>query len=175
MRRAVASEPLSLIANAAVGWALYYAGRYDAAITQYRNTIELDRTFAMGHLWLGHALVQIGAFEEAIAEYEAAIPLSGRSAIIIASLARAHVGAGRRSAAEHLVTELDAMAGRRFVPQYYIAGTFAAAGDRDEAFSRLERALAEREHELVFLVVDPALASLRPDPRFASLATRIGL
>ncbi len=175
MRRAVASEPLSLIANAAVGWALYYAGRHDAAITQYRNTIELDRTFALGHLWLGQALVQIGAFEEAVAEYETTIQLSGRSAIIIASLARAHVGAGRRSEADRLVAELDAMASRRFVPQYDIAGIFAAAGDRDTAFSRLERALTEREHELVFLAVDPALASLRPDPRFGSLAARIGL
>jgi tetratricopeptide (TPR) repeat protein len=175
MRRAVASEPLLLIANAAVGWAQYYARHYDAAIAQYRSTIELDRTFALGHLWLGHALVQIGAFEEAVREFETTIQLSGRGAITIAGLAKAQAAAGRRSEAHRLVAELDELGRQRFVPQYDIAAVYVAAGDPDAAFARLERALDDREHELVFLAVDPAMASLRDDPRFASLARRIGL
>ncbi len=52
---------------------------------------------------------------------------------------------------------------------------FAAAGDDAAAFARLEPALREREHELGFLAVDPAMAPLRGDPRFASLAARIGV
>jgi Tfp pilus assembly protein PilF len=175
MQRALASEPLSLIANAAVGWAEYYARQWDAAVAHHRSTIELDPSFMLAHLWLGHALVQRGALAEAVQEYETAIRLSGRSAITVAALARAHAAAGPRSEADQLVAELDDLGRQRFVPQYDIAGVYAAAGDRDAAFARLERALAEREHELVFLAVDPAMDPLRGDPRFTSLVTRVGL
>jgi len=175
MRRAVASEPLSLIANAAVGWAEYYAGRWDEAIAQHHATIELDPSFMLTHLWLGQVLVQVGAVEEAVQEFETAIRLSGRSAILVAALARAHATACRRSEADRLVAELDELGRQRFVPQYDIATVFVAAGNPDAAFARLERALDDREHELVFLAVDPAMAPLRGDPRVASLAVRIGL
>ena len=175
MRRAVASEPLSMISNAAIGWSMYYAGRFADAIAQYRAVIELDPTFALGHLWLGYPLVQIGDCEGAVREFEAAIRLMNRSAIAVAGLARAHMAAGRRMEAEALIAELDDLGTRRFVPQYDIAMVLAAGGDRDGAFARLERALSDREHELVFLAVDPALAALRDDPRFAGLKARVGL
>jgi len=175
MKQAVLNEPLSLIANAAGGWAEYYARQYDTAITRLRSTIELDPSFMLGHLWLGHALVQTGAIDEAAREYETAIQLSGRSVIAVAALARARTLAGDRQEADQLVAELDEMAPRRFVPQYDVAVVHAAAGDRDLAFARLDRALAEREHELVFLAVDPAVDPLRGDPRFESLAARVGL
>jgi serine/threonine-protein kinase len=175
MRKSLNIEPLSLIANAAVGWAEYYSRQWDAAITHHRSTIELDPSFMLAHLWLGHTLVQAGAVEDAEKEYQTAIQLSGRSAITVAALARAFAAAGRRSDAQKLVAELDELGRQRFAPQYDIAGVFAAAGDRDAAFARLERALEEREHELVFLAVDPVMDPLRGDPRFGSLAARVGL
>ncbi len=175
MQQAVTREPLSLIANAAGGWAEYYARRWDSAIAHHRSTIELDPSFMLGHLWLGHALVQAGAPDEAAAEYETAIRLSGRSAITVAALARVLAAAGRREESDRLLAELDELAQHRFVPQYDLAVVHAAAGDHEAAFGRLERALAEREHELVFLAVDPALDPLRGDPRFGSLAERVGL
>jgi serine/threonine-protein kinase len=175
MRRAVASEPLSMISNAAIGWAMYYAGRFDAAIAQYHSTIELDPTFALAHLWLGYALIQVRRFDDAIREFETALRLTARSAIAVAALARAHMAAGRRAEADVLLAELERLGQQRFVPQYDIASIFAAAGDRDAAFARLSRAVADREHEVVLLAVDPAMTGLRDDPRYAALARQIGL
>jgi TolB-like protein/tRNA A-37 threonylcarbamoyl transferase component Bud32/lipoprotein NlpI len=175
MQQAVTREPLSLIANAAGGWADYYARRWDSAIAHHRSTIELDPSFMLGHLWLGHALVQAGEPDEATTEYATAIQLSGRSAIAVAGLARACASAGRRRESDRLVAELDELARQRFVPQYDIAAVYAASGDPDAAFPRLSRALEEREHELVFLAVDPVMDPLRTDPRFASIAARVGL
>jgi serine/threonine-protein kinase len=175
MRRAVASEPLSMISNAAIGWVGYYARRWDAGISQLRSTIELDPNFMVGHLWLGNQLVQTGAFEEAVKEYENAIRLSGRAAIAVAGLARAHAAAGRAAEAATLVAELDEVGRPRFVPQYDIAAVYAAGGHHDAAIQRIERALEAREHELVFLAVDPVMDPIRGDPRFAALAARVGL
>lgn len=47
--------------------------------------------------------------------------------------------------------------------------------DRDRAFAWLERAYEERSNRLAYLRVEPLFASLRPDPRFDDLLTRIGL
>ena len=47
--------------------------------------------------------------------------------------------------------------------------------DRDEAFAWLERAYQQRNHNMVFLKVEPQLDGLRSDPRFASLVQRVGL
>ena len=175
MRRAVASEPLSLIANAAVGWGQYYAGDHAGAIAQQRATIELDPTFLQAHLWLGQALLAAGDAVAALAEFDASQRLAGWSAILVAARARALAVLGRPAEVEALVAELDARGRERFIPQYDIAAVFAAAAAPDAAFARLERALAEREHELVFLAVDPAMAALRDDPRFTAIAGRVGL
>jgi hypothetical protein len=48
----------------------------------------------------------------------------------------------------------------------------AALGNVDAALQRLERALEERSHDIVFLAVDPRLDPLRGDPRFTRLARR---
>jgi serine/threonine-protein kinase len=175
MRRSVDCEPLHLVANAAIGWALYYAGNLPEAIAQYQATIELDGTFMLSHLWLGYALVQSGRFDEALTEFETAARIAGRGPIHVAAEARAHAAAGRLIESDRLLVELEAMAHQRFVPGYDIAAVHAAAGDATAAFAQLERAVEEREHELVLLAVDPALAPLRHDPRFARVAGRVGV
>ena len=55
-----------------------------------------------------------------------------------------------------------------------IAVTYAALGDKDQAFAWLEKAFAERSDSLTLIKVDPAFDSLRSDPRFANLLLRIG-
>lgn len=44
MKRAQELDPLSLIISTNVGWAYYFARRYDQAIEQHRKTIEWTRT-----------------------------------------------------------------------------------------------------------------------------------
>ena len=96
MQQAVTSEPLSLICQRRhrVGGLL----RPPVGLGNFpsRNTIELDPSFMVGHLWLGNLLVQSGETDESVREYEAAVRLSGRTAIAVAGLARAHAAAGRR-------------------------------------------------------------------------------
>ena len=56
---------------------------------------------------------------------------------------------------------------------YNLAAVFAALGDKDQAFAQLEQALAQRSEFMDFLKVDPELDSLRSDPRFQSLLSRM--
>jgi hypothetical protein len=56
-----------------------------------------------------------------------------------------------------------------------LAGTFAILGDRDMAFSLLERAIEQRNPYVSFLKVMPDFGNLRDDPRFDEIVHRIGL
>jgi hypothetical protein len=68
-----------------------------------------------------------------------------------------------------LLERLKVIAGKRFVPSYYIAGIYLGLDDRDHAFEWFERACAERCSMLGTLKVDPVFDVLRSDPRFAAL------
>ena len=58
---------------------------------------------------------------------------------------------------------------------YQIAGVYALRGDADRSFEWLDRALANRDPGITFLLYDPLLRPYRNDPRFIAFARKIGL
>ena len=174
MRRAQEIDPLSLIANAALGWVFYYAGDPAAAAAQCQRTLELNPDYALAHLWRGWALQELDSIPAAVAEHRLALALSDSAGLYVASLARALAVDGRTGEARALLARLEARRrADRYAPAYEIAKVYAALGQTDEAFAWLDRAVRERSHSLVFLQVDPQLASLRADPRFVRLRARV--
>ena len=174
MRRAQEIDPLSLIASAAHGWVLYLAGEYERAAEQCRLTLELDPDYAVALLWRAWALQELGRTPEAVALLDRAVGLTHRSALFVASLARAQAVAGDTAAARALLRELDDRGARGYVPTYEVAKIHLALGGRDRALDLLERAYDERSHSMVFLGVDPQLRPLHGEERFETLIRRVG-
>lgn len=176
MRRAQELDPLSLIANVALGWVLFFAGDYERAIAQCRQTLELDPEYALALLWSGLALEELDRLDEAIAMHQRAVRLGNSSITTVASLARAHALAGEHDRAEEILRDIEAR-GRAtgYVPFYEVAKVYLALGQRDRAIEALEVAYRQRSHSMVFLKVDPQLRELRTDPRFITLVDRVGL
>ena len=174
MRRAEEIDPLSLIAKAALGWVLYHAGEHAAALDQLRQTLELNPDYAVAHLWSGWVLQEMDSLPAAVRAHRRAVAATDSGGIYLASLARSLALAGERAEADALLRRLVAPrdAGR-YVPSYEVARVYVALGDHDAAFAWLDRALADRSHSMVFLRVDPQLAPLRRDPRFATLLERV--
>ena len=176
MRLAQEIDPLSLIANAALGWVYYFAGDNERAIEQCRQTLELDANYAVAMLWSGWALEELGRVDEAIEQYTLAVSSTSGSTIYVAALARAHALAGNRASAAELLRGIEARDRTGgYVPSYEVAKVYEALGQRDRAMEWLERAHGERSHSMVFLQVDPQLRALRDDPRFRDLVARVGL
>ena len=61
------------------------------------------------------------------------------------------------------------------VSPYNVATVYAALGDRDQAFTWLEKAYEGRSWYATVLHVDPDLDNLHSDPRFTDLVRRIGI
>jgi TolB-like protein/tRNA A-37 threonylcarbamoyl transferase component Bud32/Tfp pilus assembly protein PilF len=171
-RRAEELDPLSLIISADTAYDLILLRRYDEAIAQVQRTLTLDPNFYYAHYQLASAYYQKGMYQEAISECRKALELNESppgKALLIASLARS----GGRAEALKLRDELKSESLRGYVPSYFLAVASIALGERDQAFTALEKDFVERSSLYSAFAVDPLLDDLRGDPRFADLTRRV--
>jgi len=171
IERARELDPLSLVVQSNVGTALYYARRYDAAILQSHKTLEIDPNRVYSRIFLAMSYEQKGMYAPAIQElnkvraYFKGAPNVG--------LARVYALTGRTAEARRILRELEKEGGD--ADWFFIAGGYAALGDKDRAFNCLEKAYVKRDFFLALLKIDPWMDRLRSDSRFQDMLRRVGL
>jgi len=168
-------DSTSLIISSHFGFVYFFAHRYDDSITACQKVLELDPTFFAARRYLGQAYAQRGKYEQAIGEFQKAVAASGGSPLIRAELAHTLAIAGKKDDAQKILSDLKQLASERYISPYHFAMVYAGLNDKDQAFQWLEKAFTDRADYLVFMNVDPRLELLKSDPRFASLAERVGL
>jgi serine/threonine protein kinase/Tfp pilus assembly protein PilF len=168
-------DPLSLIISVAIGWACYMGGRCDDAVEQLRRTIELDPNYPVTYWILGLVYRKLGRYEQAIAEGEKGVTLSGGSFLMRGALAQTLAAAGRRKEAIRILDELKQLAAQKYVASYFFAGIHVGLGEDDRAIEYLEKAHEEHSHWLIYLHLDPGMEGLRSNPRVQELLRRVGL
>jgi tetratricopeptide (TPR) repeat protein len=173
-QRARELDPLSSIIDSWVSSRYYFARRYEDAIKEGRNAVDMGPDFAPAHLALGDAYEQKGMLREAVTEFETASRLAAGS-MYSASLAHALVGAGRRSEALNLLEVLRTTAKRRFVSSYDLAICEMGMGNKEQTLDLLNAAVQEHSPRVAFIGVEPRFDELRADQRFAALLRSLGL
>jgi tetratricopeptide (TPR) repeat protein len=133
----------------------------------------MDSNFALAHNQLAQAYLQKHLNEEAVAELQKALQLSGGSPTVMANLARAYVASGKRNEALEILTDLKKRSNSKYSHGSEIAVIYAALGDTEQAMNWLEKGYQERFNPGVLL--RPGFDPLRSDPRFQALVRRIGL
>jgi tetratricopeptide (TPR) repeat protein len=88
-------------------------------------------------------------------------------------LARAYALDGNRREAIAILDAVLHDSKRRYLPPYYIAILHAALGDRDGAFTYLDKSFDEHSSAMMLLHIEPTLDSIRSDPRFQGLLRRV--
>jgi TolB-like protein/Tfp pilus assembly protein PilF len=177
LKRAQELDPLSLIINSLLGFALDIVGKSNEAIAQLRKTIEIDPNFWIAHFYFGDVLERRGQLKEAIVEYEKSNALQVDDPYNLADLARAYFLIGRKGEAQQLWDKLRSLSERQYVPAYSMALVQLTFGNKDEAIRLLEKSYEDHapfdSADLGWILVDHRLDSLRSDPRFKNLITRI--
>lgn len=133
----------------------------------------MDPHFAVGHYELGQALEQKQMHDEAIAEFQRAIEISGHSGVFDSSLAHAYAVSGRHEEATKIAKDLESRNDQNPSAEANIALIHLGLGDRDLAMIWLNKAYDARFNPSILL--RPAFDPLRSDPRFKDLLRRIGL
>jgi len=182
LRQAQEVDPLSISLRATVGLAYHFAERYEEAIAQYRETIEMDENFWVTHLFLGWTYVQVGRFHESldafhasIEAFQASIGLGHGDPIAIAGLGYAQALSGAKDDALRTLSQLLTLAQTRYVPASEIMAVQVALGDLAQARQWLQRACEERSFKLIYLLVDPRLTPIHGFPEFHTAKKQIGL
>ncbi|HYL10034.1 MAG TPA: protein kinase [Candidatus Acidoferrales bacterium] len=173
--RARELDPLSPIIEANTGADYYYARQYDRAIEELKAAAERDPNFWVTHSILGQTYLAMGRTADATAELEKARSLPPESVRTRSMLGRAYAVAGRRAEAQRLVEELLSLSRKRYVSPAFIAIVYVGLGEKDKAFTWLEKAYADRSDWMTLLNTDPLFDPLRSDPRFQDLLRRAGL
>jgi adenylate cyclase len=171
-RRAVDLDPLSQVANLALGIQLNSARRYDEAITQLQKTLTLGRNFADTNYFLFEAYANKGLYQEAVAAYARQKQLDGEPATEVAAFKEVFAKESWPGFLQLRIRSLEAQ-GQPDCDE--IASFCARAGELDRAFAWLEKSYAGRSARLTHLKVSARYDKLRADPRFADLLRRVGL
>jgi tetratricopeptide (TPR) repeat protein len=174
-RRALELDPVDLPVNAHQGWYFLWTRRYDDAIGPLQKTIDMNPMFTVAQWYLGLVYEEKGALEQAVAQFEKCVQLTGGSPSMVALLGHAYAAANRRAEAEVILGQLAAQSKQRYVPPYPIAAIYAALGEKDEAFAWLEKAYEGRDSWMDYLKLDPRFDSLRSDVRFGDLLRGMNL
>ena len=172
---ALHADPLSLVINTSIGLLYHCQRRYEEAIREYIQALDIDSHFGLAHFFLGQSYEQVGQLERARASFEQALTLTDRSSEALAFLARTNAILGRREEAHAQLQELTNMSRAAYVSPVLLAQLHLGFGDREQAIMALENAVDVRAADLIWANVRPSFDTLRPEAGFQSILQKLSL
>ena len=172
-RVALDLDPLSRSINTMAGWVPLFLGRFDLAMQQARQTLELFPDSLHAWYQLGQCELARNRYSEALAFFQHAAAIS-QDPITISYVAHAQARAGNRAEAQRVLDLLLAKAQDNYVIPRSLFWVYLGLGDFDRAIRLLEQRFEYRDGFLWWLRSHPAFDPLRSDPRFSALVHRMG-
>ncbi len=167
-------DPVSPLMSSQVGYAFYWARRYDEAIEQFQKTLELDRNHPRAYYGLGRTYLEKGMGQEALLALERGNSLFFAGQRPDGILGYVYGALTQRAKALRVADQLKILQ-RQGDPDatFDLARVYAGLGDKDRALEFLRMAYEEHYPSMEVIKVDPQFDRLRSDPRFQDLVRRI--
>jgi TolB-like protein/DNA-binding winged helix-turn-helix (wHTH) protein/Tfp pilus assembly protein PilF len=176
MRRALDHDPTSLPTNYSATYLLYLARQYDEAIDQGKKTIELYPNMTAAYIWLAPPYEMKGMEDESIAMRLKSETAWGATPKDLALIRSAYQKFGLRGYWRHEL-EVERARGTDNAPYKacWMGEVYAHLGEKKRALEYLSRAFQSHCYGLQLLNVDPVYDSLREEPAFKELISRLRL
>lgn len=174
-RNAAALDPLSPVINSVVASFFINTGQFDEAERRLDKVLELNPDFWLPLYMRGSIAVLRGDITGAMRDLGRASQACGDCSHAQAMRVLAYVRAGDRLAAERVLADMEQRDRTGYMPATRLALAQLALGQRERALDLLERAYAERDLNMSFLLVDGRWRALHDEPRFRALLQRMNL
>lgn len=165
----VVLDPLNANAHALRGMILYLSADYSAAESALQKSIALNPEIDGSYMYLGFIQLLRNQREAALKEFAADPESSARDA----GIALVSHAIGKKAESDAALSRVVDAVGNIWA--YGVALIHAYRGERDQAFTWLERSRDARDGDLFFLYSDPLLLPLHNDPRWGELMKSMNL
>ena len=168
-------DPLSMSVRAASVELLYYARQNSQAIEAGKKAVQTDPNFPAAYLFLSRSYLATGKYNEAEEAELKYRELNGEPEAKRAALRRAFETGGIEAAWRWNLEDMKQRESGEYISPVDEARQQARLGQRQAALASLEKSYEIGDGSLVWIKVDPALDSLRQEPRFKNLLGKLHL
>jgi tetratricopeptide (TPR) repeat protein len=172
-QQALSLDPLSILFRVHLGFLFYLQRKYEHALAQFRKVLEMNPQYYLALAMMGNVYTFAGQFEAALDCYARALAADVESKFV-ASLEAMTLGfAGQREKAADKLRQIEHRAANDYISPVSIAYICTALGDPDRAFENLDRAVFDRDPNILGLPSNPIFDRLREDPRYTALLRKL--
>ena len=168
-QKALERNPSSAIVHLQIAHSYWNQRRYDDVILWANRSLELDPGHLLAREYVAGAYLQKGDADRWMLENITHARTFGAPAEMLDEVEQLFARGGRAAIVEHTLKQSPN------APAIQLALFSAEAGNLDEAFRHLDRAIECRDPALVHLAVAPQWDVLRTDSRFAERLESMGL
>jgi eukaryotic-like serine/threonine-protein kinase len=174
-QQALSLDPLSILFRVHLAFLFYLQHQYEHSIAQFRKVVEMSPQYYLAHAMMGNVYTLAGKFDDALECYGKAREADAHSRFIESLEAMTLATAGRRDEALALLDRITQRAASGYISPVSIAYICTALGDLDRAFENLDRAIFDRDPNLLGLKSNPIFESLRTDDRYHAILRKMQL
>jgi serine/threonine-protein kinase len=174
-QQALSLDPMSILFRVHLAFLFYLQHKYEHSIAQFRKVLEINPRYYLANAMMGNVHTLAGQYDEALACYAIAREADADSKFIDSLQAMTLARAGRREETVELLRRITQRAASDYISPVSIAYVHTAMGDADQAFENLDRAIQDRDPNLLGLKSNPIFESLRGDPRYHALLNKMQL
>lgn len=175
LRKARAVDPYSRVLRGATGYVLYASRRFDEALDEYKQVLDVEPANLPAHFGIIETLAARGSVSDARRALEEAARLTGRPEDLRLSGAYVYALAHETAEARRLLTRVIAGIDSWRASPAEVASVYAALGEMTQALEWLERAAEEHDTLLGYIPIDPRFDRMRGHERFDAVLAAAGL
>lgn len=168
-------SPLDTRIGVRFGTVHYLFGKLERAVEIFSEELAANPDDPLSHVGMADTLLRMGRVDEAVSHIENAVRLGGRAHAFLGILCGFYGLQGDEAGAKAVLEELEERQSAGYAPGLWMAVAYGGLGRMDEAFASLDRAVEERDSNLVYLFFVPRAMGFHDDPRFEVILGRIGL
>ncbi len=174
-QQALSLDPLSILFRVHLGFLYYLQHQHEHSIAQFRKVLEMNPQYYLAHAMMGQVYTQAGQCDEALGCYAKAREADAGSKFVASLEAMNLAVAGRRAEAQALLEDIIRRSENDYISSVSIAYVYTALGETDRAFEYLDRAVQDRDPNILGLKSNPIFERLRTDPRYQALLIKMRL